>query len=136
MTESKSTNNENQKQQPAILEPGGVYPMQLDEVPGAATFFVRHLSLRDQFPIMAAVDVWLDDKTSNKAAYDQTVNALRAALVNWENARNITTGELVPFAFENLDLVCDLWDVRRLLFKIIRNGRPAPQEKKESSSPR
>ena len=113
-----------------VLEPGGVYPVTLDDSANKTKFWARHLCLRDQLHVMRAADIWLDDSETTPVAYKATIEALTVALVNWENARHLRTGEPVPFAIEHIDLVCDLYDVSQLLFAIIRNGRPKAQQKK------
>lgn len=110
-------------------EPVGVYDVPI----GGASFSVRRLSMRDQRQVMRAHEIWLDAKESTDAAYAATLAAFETLIVGWENARDVTTGQPVPYtpgAVHEIQRVVDVVDGRALLLAAMRNGRPTATEKK------
>jgi hypothetical protein len=114
-----------------VVEAGEVYRIDHETKRGSVSFYFRHLSMRYQKRAMLAYDAWLDGKKTTDECYSQTMEFFRFAVVNWENARDLVTNEPVPFNLDDIDLIVDCVDARGLLLKTLRNGRPAPAEKKD-----
>lgn len=114
-----------------VVEPGEAYKIEFETRRGKVAFYFRHLSMRNQKRAMLAYDGWLDGKKKTEECYAETIEFFRLSLVNWENAKDLETGEPVPFKLDDIDLILDLVDARGLLLKTLRNGRPAAEEKKD-----
>jgi len=114
-----------------VVEPGETYKIQHETRERVITFEFRHLSMRVQKQAMLAYDDWKSDEKTTNELYDQTLAVFRLAMVGWSNAVDIMTGEAVPFCVDDLDRVVDVIDARMLLLKILRNGRPEVQQKKD-----
>lgn len=114
-----------------VVEPGEVYKIEFETRRGVVDFYFRHLSMRYQKRAMLAYDAWLDGKKKTEECYAETIEFFRFALVKWENARDLVTGEPVRFNLDDIDLILDIVDARGLLLKTLRNGRPAAEEKKD-----
>jgi len=114
-----------------VVEPGEAYKIEFETRQGKVDFYFRHLSMRYQKRAMLAYDAWLDGKKKTEECYAETIEFFRLSLVKWENAKDLVTGESVPFKLDDIDLILDLVDARGLLLKTLRNGRPAAEEKKD-----
>lgn len=117
---------------PIALESGKRWPVVLDSDKGMKpepTFFVRALSMREQYEVADVIDSEKKGKTARQI-FDEVLDCLKLHVIGWENMVDENTGEIIQFDLDQLNRLIDYVQARELLSKIMINGHVSHEEKK------
>ncbi len=114
---------------PRALDPTARFPIVLksdqSQPQPRPTFWARYLTGRE----------WIElSNNAGQDALESWYNALRLAIVHWENVRD-HNGDPIPYAPATFENILDPGEARELVLACIAGQQPNADEKKGSASP-